>query len=180
MSIAMPPPAEKRVLLSDVSWSTFLDLARSDRAGARFTYDHGYLEIMTVSLRHERIKKRIARMIEAVAVSIDAPIVGAGSTTLKIEMKRRGVEPDECYYLANARALHDVEELDLSIDPPPDLAIEIDISRSSLDQLAIYADMGVPELWIYDEEAIHIWILQADAQYREGAAERLVPISAHA
>ncbi len=77
------------------------------------------------------------------------------------------MEPDECYYLAHASALRDVEELDLSVDPPPDLAVEVDISRSSLDQLAIYADMGVPEVWIYDEEAIHIWIRQADGHYRE-------------
>ena len=166
MSIATPP-AEKRVLLSNIAWSTFEDLARSDRAGARFTYDCGYLEIMPLSLRHERIKKRIAMMIEAAARKIEAPLVGAGSTTLKIAMKRRGVEPDECYYLAHAGAVRDVEELDLSVDPPPDLAVEVDISSSSLDQLAIYADMGVPEVWIYDEEAIHVWFLQPDGRYRE-------------
>jgi Uma2 family endonuclease len=166
MSIATPA-AEKRVLLSNISWSTFMDLARSDRAGARFAYDDGYLEIMPISLRHERIKKRMARMIEGAAVRIEAPIVGAGSTTLKIELKKRGIEPDECYYLAHASALGDVDELDLAIDPPPDLAVEIDISRSSLDQLAIYADMGVPEVWIYDEEAIHVWILQPNGLYRE-------------
>jgi Uma2 family endonuclease len=166
MSIATPL-AEKRVLLSNIAWSTFEDLARSDRAGARFTYDCGYLEITPLSLRHERIKKRIAMMIEAAARKIEVPLVGAGSTTLKIAMKRRGVEPDECYYLAHAGALRDVEELDLSIDPPPDLAVEVDISTSSLDQLAIYADMGVPEVWIYDEEVIHVWSLQPDGHYRE-------------
>ena len=175
MSVASPPPVENRMLLSDVSWSTFLDLARSDRAGARFTYDHGYLEIMTVSLRHERIKKRMARMIEAAAVRINAPIVGAGSTTLKIEMKKRGIEPDECYYIAHAEALQDMDELDLSVAPPPDLAVEVDISRSSLNQLAIYADMGVPEVWIYDEEAIHIWVRQADGQYREAPRSASFP-----
>jgi Uma2 family endonuclease len=174
MSIATPQ-GEKRVLLSNVNWSTFEDLARSDRAGARFTYDHGYLEIMPLSLRHERIKKRIAMMIEAAARKARVPIVGAGSTTLKIAMKRRGVEPDECYYLAHARAVRDVDELDLSVDPPPDLAVEVDISSSSLDQLAIYADMGVPEVWIYDEEALHVWLLQPDGRYREQPASGAFP-----
>ena len=61
----------------------------------------------------------------------------------------------------------DADELDLSVNPPPDLAIEIDITSSSLDQLAIYADMGVPEVWIYNDETIHVWILQADGRYRE-------------
>jgi Uma2 family endonuclease len=174
MSIATPQ-AEKRVLLSNIDWSTFVDLARSDRAGARFTYDHGYLEIMPLSLRHERTKKRLAMMVEAAARKMGVPIVGAGSTTLKIAMKRRGVEPDECYYLAHAGAVRDVDELDLSVDPPPDLAIEVDISTSSLDQLAIYADMGVPEVWICDEEAIRVWILQPDGSYREQRASGSFP-----
>jgi hypothetical protein len=109
MSIATPQ-AEKRVLLSNIDWSTFVDLARSDRAGARFTYDHGYLEIMPLSLRHERTKKRLAMMVEAAARKMGFPLVGAGSTTLKIAMKRRGVEPDECYYLAHAGAVRDLDE----------------------------------------------------------------------
>jgi Uma2 family endonuclease len=83
MSIATPP-AEKRVLLSNIDWSTFEDLARSDRAGARFTYDHGYLEITPLSLKHERTKRRIAMMIEAAARKMETPMVAAGSTTLKI------------------------------------------------------------------------------------------------
>ena len=175
MSIASPRPAEKRVLLSDISWSAFLDLARSDRSGARFAYDHGYLEIMTLSWRHERTKKRMARMIEAAAVRANSSIVASGSTTLKIELKKRGIEPDECYYLAHAGAVRDLEELDLSVDPPPDLAVEIDISRSSLDQLAIYADMGVPEVWIYDEESLQVWLLQSDGSYRRGQQSAAFP-----
>jgi Uma2 family endonuclease len=175
MSIATPQ-AETRVLLSNIDWATFEDLARSDRAGARFAYDHGYLEIMPLSLRHERIKKRIAMMIEAAARKIETPIVGAGSTTLKIALKRRGVEPDECYDLAHASAVRDVDELDLSVDPPPDLAIEVDISSSSLDPLAIYADMGVPEVWIYDGEMIHAWLLQPDGRYREQPKSRSFPL----
>ena len=78
MSIATPP-AEKRVILSNIPWSTFEDLARSDRAGARFAYDQGYLEIMPLSLRHERIKKRIAMMIEAAARRAEVSLLGAGA-----------------------------------------------------------------------------------------------------
>jgi Uma2 family endonuclease len=174
MSIATPP-AETRVLLSDISWSTFMDLVGSDRPGARFAYDHGDLEIMTVSWRHERIKKRIAMMIEATARGMELPLVASGSTTLKIEMKKRGIEPDECYYIAHAGAVRDEEELDLSVIPPPDLAIEIDITSSSLDQLSIYADMGVPEVWIYDDEAIHVWVLQGDGHYREQSQSASFP-----
>jgi Uma2 family endonuclease len=174
MSIATPQ-AERRVLLSNVSWSGFEELARSDRAGARFAYDHGYLEIIPLSLRHERIKKRIAMMIEAAARRMELPIVGAGSTMLKIEMKRRGVEPDESYYIGHAGAVHDVDELDLSTNPPPDLAIEVDISSSSLDQLAIYADMAVPEVWIYDEKALRVRLLQPDGCYLEQSVSGLFP-----
>ena len=72
---------------------------------ARFAYDHGDLEIMTVSLGHERIKKRMAMMIEAAAWVMEVPLIGTGTTTLKIEMKKRGLEPDESYYIAHAAAL---------------------------------------------------------------------------
>ena len=71
--------------------------------------------------------------------------------------------------------MRDVDELDLSVDPPPDLAIEVDISSSSLDQLAIYADMGVPEVWIYDGTVIHVWLLQPDSRYREQPRSRSFP-----
>jgi Uma2 family endonuclease len=75
------------------------------------------------------------------------------------------LEPDECYYIANEPRVRGKDDLDLAVDPPPDLAIEIDISSSSIDQLAIYASLGVPEVWLCRGTAIHVYALQAEGSY---------------
>ena len=57
------------------------------------------------------------------------------------------------------------KKLDLNVDPPPDLAIEVDISRSSLDKLAIYASLPVPEVWVYDGSTLQVHQLQPDGSF---------------
>lgn len=158
--------SEHRVVLAGVAWSTFESLlAETDHRGARFTYDQGRLEIMSPSETHERLKRLLGRMIETLTVELDIPIRSSGSTTLKNEMKRRGLEPDECYYVAHEPAVRGHDRIDLRSDPPPDLAIEVDISASSLDQLSIYASLGVPEVWLYDGVSLQVYHLEADGSF---------------
>jgi len=165
MSISTPQ-TESRVVLSDVSWATFQALLTdTDHRGSRFTYDRGNLEIMSPSLEHERLSSLIGRMIEAYTEELGIPIRSARSTTLKSELKQRGLEPDESYYIANEAQIRGLDEIDLSINPPPDLAIEVDITSSSLDQLGIYAALGVPEVWICDGTHLKIYRLQTDGEY---------------
>jgi Uma2 family endonuclease len=158
--------AENRVVLTSVAWSTFESLlAETDHRSARFTYDRGYLEIMSPGDRHERLKRLLGRMIEMLTVELDIPIRSSGSTTLKSAFEQRGLEPDECYYVASEPKVRGRDEIDLRVDPPPDLAIEIDISSSSLDQLSIYCDLGVPEVWLYDGTTLEVHQLQTDGKY---------------
>ena len=160
--------AENRVVLSQITWATYEALlAETDRPGTRFTYDRGLLEIMTPSREHERIKSLLGRMIEMMTLELGIPISSGGSTTLKDELKERGVEPDECYYVANEAKVRDRDEFDPNLDPPPDLAIEVDISSSSINQLGIYAAFGVQEVWLYNANRIKIYQLQADGTYLE-------------
>jgi Uma2 family endonuclease len=158
--------AETRVLLSRVSWSTFEALlADNDCRGTRFTYDQGYLEIMSPSREHERIGRCLGRMIGILTMELDIPISSGGSTTLKAELKQRGIEPDECFYVANEPRMRGRDDYDPAVDPPPDLVIEVDISRSSLNKLAIYADLGVPEVWMHDGAALRVYQLGPDGEY---------------
>jgi Uma2 family endonuclease len=160
--------AESRVVLPRVTWSTFESLlAETDHRNTRFTYDQGYLEIMSPSEKHERLKTFLGHVVEMTAVEWDIPIRCSGSTTLKNELKQRGLEPDECYYVANEPQVRGCEEIDLLIAPPPDLAIEVDISTSSLDQLSIYADLGVPEVWLYDAVTLKVFQLQSNSVYTQ-------------
>ena len=160
--------AENRVVLSSITWSTFESLlASTDHRGTRFTYDRGYLEIMSPSDPHERLKRLLGRMVETLTEELGIPIRSGGSTTLKSQLKQRGLEPDECYYVAREPAVRGRHKLDLGEDPPPDLSIEVDISSSSLKQLSIYADLGVPEVWLYDAVTLKVYQLQSDGAYAQ-------------
>ena len=103
-------------------------MAASDCAGTRFAYDKGLLEIMSPSIEHEWFHRILGKIVEVITEELNIPRLSAGSTTLKLQLKERGLEPDECYYLANEAKMRGKRELDLAVDPPPDLAIEVDIS----------------------------------------------------
>src|SRR5688572_4632846 len=106
--------------------------------GPHLTYTRGKSELMPPLITHERYKNLLGYMVEAITDELDLPRVGAGSTTFNAEILDRGLEPDECYYLANAARLRRTDRIDLAIDPPPDLAIEVEITSSLLDKLGVY------------------------------------------
>ena len=172
MSIANLPsadfPSENRVLLTGVAWSTYEALlAETDCSGTKFTYDHGYLEIVSPSRKHDRVSRLLARMIGAVTEELDIPISSGGSTTLKLELKERGVELDECYYVTNEPQMRGHDNYDPAVDPPPNIVIEVDISRNSLSKFTIYADFGVPEIWSYEDDELRVYRLQDDDTYAQ-------------
>ncbi|MCC3445504.1 MAG: Uma2 family endonuclease, partial [Microcoleus sp. PH2017_03_ELD_O_A] len=142
--------AEQRRLLENISWRTFETLLKEigDKRGYRIAYDEGMLEIMTPSYLHESYKLQFHRFIFILAEELDIEIKSVGSTTLKLKNTKKGIEPDSCYYIQNEAAVRDTQELDLETAPRPDLAIEIDITSSSINKFAIYSALGVPELWL--------------------------------
>ena len=169
-------PAEQRVVLNGVSWSTYLALL--DETGnqhKRMAYDQGVLEIMSPSVLHERIKKLVGRMIEAFTEVVEIEVCSVSSTTFKRDDLKRGIESDECYYIQHASAVRAKEEIDLTIDPSPDLAVEVDITRSSLNKLSIYGALGIAEVWRYDGEAVHIFVLREGGQYIEQGHSSVLP-----
>jgi Uma2 family endonuclease len=169
-------PAEQRFVFRDADWQTyqaFLE-ALGDRP-VRLTYDRGRLELMTLSHGHERCSNLLGRFIEALTEELDMPAQSGGSTTFNREDLDRGLEPDQCYYLENEPKVRDKHEIDLSVDPPPDLAVEVDISRSSLNRMGIYAALGVPEIWRYDGETLQVYQLGPDGEYVQATRSRHFP-----
>lgn len=155
MTLATPavrqPESRRRILLGGISWSLYQNmLAEIRNGGVRLTYDNGWLEIMTLSPLHEKVKTLVGRLIEAYADTEDIWVEGFGSTTFGREELQRGLEPDECYYVAHAADVATKTQLDLAIDPPPDLAIEVDISPTDIAKIPIYAALRIPEVWRYD------------------------------
>lgn len=158
---------EQRFVLPNIGWGgyeTLLELV-GDR-NIRLTYSRGDLELMSPSRDHERFKKYIGRFIETVTEELDIPCDTAGSTTWRKQAKDRGLEPDDCFYIANLPRIQGKKgDLDLTVDPPPDLALEVEISQSSLDRMEIYAALGIPEVWRFDGESLRFEQLQVDGTY---------------
>jgi Uma2 family endonuclease len=155
-----------RVLLRNISWHTYQSLIRDfeSEPAIRLTYDRGALEIRMPLDPHETYKKLLGRLIETATEELDLEIRSLGSRTCDREDLARGLEPDQCYYIQNEALVRDIEQIDLAHFPPPDLAVEVDITSSSLDRLSIYADLGVPELWRYDGRSLTLYQLQ-EGQY---------------
>ncbi|QMS90447.1 Uma2 family endonuclease [Nostoc edaphicum CCNP1411] len=155
--------AEQRTVLDNVSWETFEALLRDtgEDRGSRFAYDCGVLEIMTPLFEHENPKIQFDRLIFALAVELKTKIRSAGSTTLKCKPIAKGIEPDNCYYIQTESLIRGKQELDLTTDPAPDLAVEIDITSTSINKFKIYAALGVGELWRYNGEILKFYQLVA-------------------
>jgi Uma2 family endonuclease len=157
-----------RVILRNISWRTYQSLIKDFEAepAIRLTYDHGTLEIRMPLDPHETYKKLIGRFIEAATEELNLEIRSLGSRTCDREDLARGLEPDQCYYIPNEALIRDVEQVDLDQFPPPDLAVEVDITSSSLDRFSIYADLGIPEVWRFDGQSLTIHTLH-DGQYEK-------------
>ncbi|MGB7413774.1 MAG: Uma2 family endonuclease [Thermosynechococcaceae cyanobacterium] len=171
--VQSPDRSPERLVLSGVSWPNYQSLVHDleHQPSLRLTYDCGQLEIRRYSDPHESYKKLLGRLVEALTEELDLEIRSLGSRTCDRKDLRRGLEPDQCYYIKNESAVWNKEQIDLQQDPPPDLAIEVDITSSSLDRLAIYADLGVPEVWRYDGLSLIIYDLQ-NQQYQPCASSK--------
>ncbi len=167
---------EQRLLLYAIDWKIYEGIGELLRdRHIRLTYDGGTLEFMTTSPEHERFKKLMARMLEAVTLEVGIEIAGFGGMTFKREDLDKGMEPDECYWIQSEPHVRCKDVIDLETDPPPDLIIEVEVSRSLMNRLDILAGIGIPEVWRFDGEAIHILHLRADRVYTEAAASLALP-----
>ncbi|BAZ12765.1 hypothetical protein NIES4071_45980 [Calothrix sp. NIES-4071] len=156
-------PPGQRVLLRDITWQEFeaiLDELGEHRA-ARIAYDKGVLEIMAPLPEHEDNKEIISDLVKALLEELDIEFRTLGSTTFKKQSMAQGIEPDQCFYIQNEAKIRGKKRLDLRQDPPPDLALEIDVTSRT--HTSIYEALKVPELWRFDKEKLQINLLQADS-----------------
>jgi Uma2 family endonuclease len=136
--------------LEGISWETYEHLVEDlGEQHLRLTYHRGRLTIMSPLPKHDRVKKFIGRMIEMLAIELRIPMSCYGSATWKRADMDAGLEADECYYVQSEPVVRGKDNIDLGVDPPPDLAVEVDITRQVLARLPIYVALGVPELWHY-------------------------------
>jgi Uma2 family endonuclease len=168
---------EMPALMHGLTWdaySAILDVAGDDRL--RHTYNSGTLEIMMSPTRdHEWVKKLLARMIEAYCLKVDIAIQSVGSMTMRRADLDKGVEPDECYYVKNEPLVRGKQDYDPLEDPPPDLAIEVDWTKSSEPRLPVFAALGVSEIWRWDDERVAFFVRTRAGEYRTRSRSRAFP-----
>jgi Uma2 family endonuclease len=155
---------EDRVLIHDVPWATYVVLRDSlDERGSsvHLTYLEGALELMSPSDEHESSKSLIGRLVIAYAEEHDIDLDAHGSTTHRSERDKRGLEPDESYTIGGRK-------------PVPDIAIEVVISAPKLDKLEVYRGLGVPEVWVYRDGKMTVWVL-GEAGYEARARSEKLP-----
>jgi Uma2 family endonuclease len=153
---------DRRIVLFGVPWHAYVALRDTlDEPGIHMSYLEGTLEIMTPGGPHETGKKLFARLLEAWAEESDVELDGHGSQTFRREAGQRGLEPDECYGIG---LLRDV----------PDIAIEVVVSRPLVDKLAIYAGLGIQEVWLLEDDVLSIHVLKKE-KYEQRASSELLP-----
>jgi Uma2 family endonuclease len=150
------------VVLPNVTWKMYLALADArPKSRPRMAYLDGDLEIMSVSWRHESVKKRLARLLEAYVGVRGISADGFGETTYRNKLKRAGLQPDECYSIGGYK-------------PVPDLAIEVVYKHRGVNKLEIYRRLGVGEVWVWEEGAITVHRL-VDGNYVEQERSVVIP-----
>lgn len=174
--VSSPKPRSNQIVLNHISWQQYEVLLETlgDRTSTRMAYDDGILEIMTPLPEHEYFSDSLGDAVKDIADELDIDYDCYGSTTWKRELKKAGVEPDQCFYIQNEPLIRGQLTFDLTTDPPPDLAIEVDYSSKSLARFPIYARLGVPEIWRYDDGKLTIHLLDGD-QYHESTTSLAFP-----
>ena len=148
------------MVLRGVPWDLYVALRDLEADWhVRMAYDRGTLEMMVNSDVHENMKRLIGRLIEAFTAELNIPLRSLSATTWRRRDLDKGLEADECYYIRNQPRVCRRVEVDLADDPPPDLALEVVVSHGDVDKMAIYAELGVPEVWHWEDGDLQAWVL---------------------
>ncbi|MFN6471579.1 MAG: Uma2 family endonuclease [Nostoc sp. SerVER01] len=160
--------SETRDVLQNISWQTFKAMLADMgcERNKRLAYDNGIVEIMTPLMPHENSNRLIEGFVLVLCEEFGLEVKSAGSLTMTRDDLEQGAEPDSSYYIQNEFLVRNKENIDLNIDPPPDLILEVEYSRSKINKLNLYASMGVSEFWRYNGTVLRIYILN-NGQYSQ-------------
>lgn len=157
-------PPNSNLILHKQTWENYEKLlaAVGEAGGLRISFDSGTLQIRTLSTEHENYAQIITRIVDRLSVIQNIEILFFGSATIKKSRFAKGIEPDACFYVQSVEKIGGKIRLDFSVDPPPDIALEIDLYHDSLDKFPIYAALGINEIWRYSNGKFEIYKLTGD------------------
>jgi Uma2 family endonuclease len=167
-------PPGQRVLVEDVSWLEFAAIIEElgDHRGTRVAYSQGTLEIMSPSPEHEKAKVVISDLVKVLLDELEMPWESLGSTTFRREDMAAGIEPDDCFYIQHQAMMVGKDRIDLTVDPPPDLVIEVDVTSPTA--LRAYEALQVLEIWRYHHRTLQIYVWR-DNSYTESSSSPTFP-----
>lgn len=179
MMSTVAAPQEQRIVLHDISWDTYERLLADhiDSSAPRFAYDRGELEILSPSIEHEEDNRTLALLVEIIAIEWSLRFRSVGSMTFKRQRLQKGFEPDSSFYVQNEGRVRGRRQIELAVDPPPDLIIEIEITRSAIPRVPLFAAMNVPEVWRWDSDRIVILHLTDDGYVQAEQSLALPPLT---
>jgi Uma2 family endonuclease len=168
--------SETRIAIEGVSYEFYKQFC--DEVGEqpiRLSYNDGCLEIMVTKSSHEFFKKMLAKLVEATVFELNIPVRSGGAMTFQRDDLKKGFEPDECWWLAHESIVRKTTDFDFQKDPPPDLAIEVEVSHSLAGRIHILAAIKIPEVWRYDGRTLRFCILDAEGQYVDAECSKSFP-----
>jgi Uma2 family endonuclease len=170
-------PAKQRFVLDGATWGDYTHLLKAldERRHVRVTYDRGILEVVTLTYEHGRSAYILGLLISLWGAGRGVAIRAGGTTTFRRRDKDRGLEPDNCYWIAREARVRGLTRIDLRRDPPPDLVVEIDVTHSSVPRMPIYASLGVPEVWRLRRTDLSFHLLQPDESYAVAPVSKALP-----
>jgi Uma2 family endonuclease len=178
MATATRPRPSPGIVLEEVTWADYeAQLRIIGERHIRVNYDSGRMDLMSPLWRHGNDGLLLGLMVHELVMELDIQFEGADPVTLKRPDLEKGVEPDRLFYFGeNAAKVQENRELNLTVDPPPDLVIEVDVTASSIPRLPIFAALGIPEVWRIDEdEELQFLHLQPDGTYQPRDRSRAFP-----
>jgi Uma2 family endonuclease len=170
-------PKVQRFVMAGEPWSAYTHWLKlfDERSHVRITYDQGVLEVVTLTHEHEHRAAFLARLIGAWTEERDLEVKSGKSTTFRRRVLDRGLEPDECFWIANEPLVRNKEIIDLRQDPPPDLVIEVEVTRSCVPRMPIYAALRMPEVWRITRGVLSFEVLQANGTYAPALTSGALP-----
>lgn len=180
MSVVTLPMADQCFVIYDLPWESYENILETfgDRR-LRHTYVEGMLEIVSPSMDHESTKCMLGSFVEILSRVYGLPRISIGSTTMRKEHWRRGLEPDEGFYLGqkNVAPMLGRRQFDPDRDPPPNLLVEVDITTNSTDRIEFYRRLGVKEVWRFKDREVAIYRLTKGGEYRQVRHSRFFPVA---